>query len=35
VLIAGQAKTRDFTLVTNHTDEFSRVPGLRIENWQV
>jgi len=35
VLIAGQAKARDLTLVTNNTDEFSRVPGLRIENWQV
>lgn len=33
VLIAGQAKARSLTLVTNNTGEFSRVAGLRIEDW--
>lgn len=33
VLIAGQAKARGLTLVTNNTGEFSRVAGLRIEDW--
>jgi tRNA(fMet)-specific endonuclease VapC len=33
VLIAGQAKARNRTLVTNNTSEFSRVPGLRTQNW--
>ena len=33
VLIAGQAKTRDLILVTNNSKEFSRVPGLRLEDW--
>lgn len=33
VLIAGQAKARNLVLVTNNTDEFSRVNGLNIENW--
>jgi tRNA(fMet)-specific endonuclease VapC len=34
VLIAGQAKARNLTLVTHNTDEFGRVPGLRLEDWQ-
>jgi tRNA(fMet)-specific endonuclease VapC len=34
VLIAGQALARDLTLVTRNTSEFSRVEGLRIENWE-
>jgi tRNA(fMet)-specific endonuclease VapC len=34
VLIAGQAKARNLTLVTHNTDEFGRVPGLRFEDWQ-
>jgi len=34
VLIAGQALARDLTLVTHNKREFSRVPGLRIEDWQ-
>ena len=34
VLIAGQAKARDLTLVTHNTDEFSRAPGIRAEDWQ-
>lgn len=33
VLIAGQAKARNLTLVTGNTDEFKRVEGLSIENW--
>jgi tRNA(fMet)-specific endonuclease VapC len=34
VLIAGQARARQLTLVTNNTEEFSRVSHLNIENWQ-
>ena len=34
VLIAGQAIARNLTLVTHNTDEFGRVPDLRIEDWQ-
>jgi tRNA(fMet)-specific endonuclease VapC len=34
VLIAGQAKARNLTLVTNNTDGFGRVPGLRLDDWQ-
>jgi tRNA(fMet)-specific endonuclease VapC len=33
LLIAGHVRALDATLVTNNTREFSRVPGLRIENW--
>ena len=33
VLIAGQAKARNLTLVTNNTGEFSRVAGLSLEDW--
>jgi tRNA(fMet)-specific endonuclease VapC len=33
-LIAGVALACGATLVTNNTSEFSRVPGLRIEDWQ-
>ena len=33
VLIAGQARARNLTLITNNTDEFARVPGLQIEDW--
>ena len=35
VLIAGQARSRDVTLVTHNTKEFGRVPGLRCDDWQV
>lgn len=35
VLIAGQAKARDFILITNNTNEFNRVDGLRIEDWTI
>jgi tRNA(fMet)-specific endonuclease VapC len=34
VLIAGQAMARNLTLVTHNTEEFRRVPGLGIEDWQ-
>jgi tRNA(fMet)-specific endonuclease VapC len=34
VLIAGQAKARDLTLVSHNVAEFSRVRGLRVEDWQ-
>lgn len=34
VLIAGQAVARDMTLVTHNTQEFRRVPGLKLEDWQ-
>jgi tRNA(fMet)-specific endonuclease VapC len=33
VLIAGQARARQLTLVTRNTAEFARVPYLRIEDW--
>lgn len=33
VLIAGQARARALTLVTNNTGEFSRVAGLNLEDW--
>ena len=34
VLIAGQALARALTLVTHNTEEFQRVPGLQIEDWE-
>jgi tRNA(fMet)-specific endonuclease VapC len=34
LLIAGQAKARNLTLVTHNTDEFGRVPGLRLADWE-
>lgn len=34
VLIAGQARARDLTLVTHNLREFSRVPGLHVEDWE-
>ncbi|MEJ2416806.1 MAG: type II toxin-antitoxin system VapC family toxin [Exilibacterium sp.] len=33
VLIAGTALAQQGILVTNNTNEFQRVPNLRIENW--
>ncbi len=33
VLIAGQAKARGMTVVTNNVGEFGRVAGLSIEDW--
>jgi len=34
MLIAAQALTRDLILVTNNTDEFGRVTGLKLEDWK-
>lgn len=34
VLIAGQGLARDLTVVTRNVDEFRRVMGLRIEDWE-
>ena len=33
LMIAGQARARDLTLVTANTREFDRVTGLRVEDW--
>jgi tRNA(fMet)-specific endonuclease VapC len=33
-LIAAHALALDLTLVTANAEEFARVPGLRLENWQ-
>jgi tRNA(fMet)-specific endonuclease VapC len=33
LFIAGIALARGMTLVTHNTKEFSRVPGLAIEDW--
>ena len=33
LLIAAHARCLGLTLVTNNTDEFRRVPHLRLENW--
>lgn len=33
LLIAAHARSLDFVLVTDNEREFSRVPGLAIENW--
>lgn len=35
VLIAGQVKARRLTLVTHNVDEFRRIQGLLVEDWQV
>ena len=32
-LIAGQARARGLTVVTHNTREFTRVPGLQVEDW--
>jgi tRNA(fMet)-specific endonuclease VapC len=34
LMIAAIARTRSLTLVTHNTAEFSRVPGLVVEDWQ-
>jgi tRNA(fMet)-specific endonuclease VapC len=34
-LLAGQALARSLILVTANTREFSRVPGLALENWLI
>jgi tRNA(fMet)-specific endonuclease VapC len=33
LLIAAQALSHDHTLVTDNDKEFSRIEGLRVENW--
>lgn len=33
LLIAAIALTHDLTVVTHNSDEFNRVPGLRVEDW--
>ena len=33
VQIAGQAVARSMIMVTHNTDEFSRIPGLTVEDW--
>ena len=33
-LIAGQARSRDLVLVSRNLQEFRRVEGLNIENWE-
>ncbi len=35
LLIAAIAKAHDAVLVSNNTGEFSRIPGLRLEDWQI
>ena len=35
ILIAGQARRRGAILVTANTGEFTRVPGLKTEDWAV
>lgn len=35
LMIAAIAQCRDLTLVTHNTREFSRVPGLLIEDWEL
>ena len=34
MLIAAHARALDLTVVTANTREFSRVPSLKVENWQ-
>ena len=33
MMIAGHAKSLEYTVVTNNTKEFMRVNGLKLENW--
>ena len=33
IMIAGHARSRGLTLVTNNMSEFERISGLRLENW--
>ena len=32
-MIAAHAKSLEYTLVTNNTKKFSKVKGLKLENW--
>jgi len=32
-MIAAHARSQGLTVVTNNTRDFSRVPGLLVENW--
>ncbi|MCU0610797.1 MAG: type II toxin-antitoxin system VapC family toxin [Candidatus Eisenbacteria bacterium] len=34
LMIASTAKAHDMTLVTHNVDEFARVVGLRVEDWE-
>jgi tRNA(fMet)-specific endonuclease VapC len=34
LMIASIARSRGLTLVTHNTSEFSRVPGLKLDDWQ-
>ena len=33
LFIAAHARSRDMTLITHNMREFTRVPGLRVEDW--
>lgn len=33
LMIGGHARSQGLVLVTNNEREFSRIPGLRVENW--
>lgn len=33
MMIAGHAKSLNYTIVTNNTKEFNRIKGLKLENW--
>jgi tRNA(fMet)-specific endonuclease VapC len=33
MLIGAHARSEGLALVTNNTREFSRMPGLQVENW--
>lgn len=33
IQIAAQGVSRGITVITHNIDEFSRVPGLRLEDW--
>jgi len=35
MLIAATAISHNLTLITANTSEFARIPGLRLENWEV